>query len=121
MAALNLQGTAKHFASHCVLLERRPGVVRLRLDPDGETFRRPQIEQRIAQTLSDHLGEPTKVEIVQDARPGELPTAARRDAQVADDRQRAAEQSIETDPAIRAMREVFGATVRPGSVKPLSS
>ena len=38
----------------------------------------------------------------------------------AEDRQRAAEQSIDSDPAVRAMREVFGATVRPGSVKPLN-
>ncbi len=30
----------------------------------------------------------------------------------AEDRQRAAEQSIDSDPAVRAMREVFGATVR---------
>jgi DNA polymerase-3 subunit gamma/tau len=54
-------------------------------------------------------------------RAGELLTPARREAIVADDRQRAAEQAIEADPAVRAMREVFGATVRPGSIKPLSS
>ena len=44
---------------------------------------------------------------------------ALRDALAAEDRQRAAEESIDCDPAVRAMREVFGATVRPGSVKPL--
>ena len=53
-------------------------------------------------------------------RAGELLTPAKREALANDDRQRAAEQSIDSDPAVRQMREVFGATVRPGSVKPLS-
>jgi DNA polymerase-3 subunit gamma/tau len=119
VARLGLQGPTKQFAAHCLLLERAPGVVRLQLDPAGEAFRRPQIEQRIAQLLSEHFGEPVRLEIVQAERPGELPTQARREALAAEDRQRAAEQAIEADPAVRAMREVFGATVRPGSVRPL--
>ena len=119
VAALGLQGTARHFAANCVMLERRGGLVRLRLDPAGESFRRPQIESRLAEALSQHYGETIRLEITQAEAPGEIFTPARRDAIVAEDRQRAAEQSIDSDPAVRAMREVFGATVRPGSVKPL--
>ncbi len=119
MAGLGLQGLAKQFAAHCLLLERAPGVVRLQLDPAGEAFRRPQIEQRIAQLLSERLGERVRLEIVEATRPGELLTPAKREAIVNEDRQRAAEQAIESDPAVRAMREVFGATVKPGSVKPV--
>ena len=48
VAALGLQGTAKHFAANCVMLERKAGLVRLRLDPAGDSFRRPQIESRLA-------------------------------------------------------------------------
>ena len=120
VGAMNLQGTARQFAAHCLLLERRAGLVRLQLDPAGETFRRPQIEQRIAQALSQHFGEPIKLEVVQAAPAGDAMTPAKREALVADDRQRAAEQAIEADPAVRAMQEVFGATVRPGSIKPVS-
>jgi DNA polymerase III subunit gamma/tau len=119
VAALGLQGTAKHFAANCVLLERKTGLVRLRLDPAGDSFRRPQIESRLAEALSQHYGETIRLEITQAEAPGEILTPARRDAIATEDRQRAAEQSIESDPAVRAMREVFGATVRPGSVKPL--
>ena len=119
VAELGLHGPAKQFAAHCVLLERAPGVVRLQLDSAGEAFRRPQIEQRIAQLLTERFGQPTRLEIVQADRPAELPTQARRVALANEDRQRAAEQSIEADPAVRAMREVFGATVKPGSVRPL--
>jgi DNA polymerase-3 subunit gamma/tau len=119
VAELALHGPAKQFAAHCVLLERSPGTVRLQLDSAGEAFRRPQIEQRIAQLLTERFGQPTRLEIVQADRPGELPTQARRVALANEDRQRAAEQSIDADPAVRAMREVFGATVKPGSVRPL--
>ena len=35
------------------------------------------------------------------------------------ERQRAAEASIEADPEVRAFKEAFGATVRPGSVQPV--
>ncbi len=119
VAALGLQGTAKHFAANCVLLERTAGLVRLRLDPAGDSFRRPQIESRLAEALSQHFGEAIRLEIVQAEAPGAILTPAKRDAIAAEERQRAAEQSIDSDPAVRAMREVFGATVRPGSVKPL--
>jgi len=120
VAALGLQGTAKHFAANCVLLERKAGLVRLRLDPAGDSFRRPQIESRLAEALSQHYGETIRLEVNQAEAPGEILTPAKRDAIAAGDRQRAAEQSIDSDPAVRAMREVFGATVRPGSVKPLN-
>ena len=119
VVALGLQGTARHFATNCVMLERRTGVVRLRLDPAGESFRRPQIESRLAEALSQYFGETVRLEITQAEAPDEILTPARRDALAADDRQRAAEAAIESDPAVRAMRDVFGATVRPGSVKPL--
>ena len=119
VTALGLQGTARHFATNCVMLERKGGVVRLRLDPAGESFRRPQIESRLAEALSQYFGEPVRLEITQAEAPGEILTPAKREALAADDRQRAAEAAIESDPAVRAMRDVFGATVRPGSVKPL--
>jgi DNA polymerase-3 subunit gamma/tau len=119
VTALGLQGTARHFATNCVMLERKAGVVRLRLDPAGESFRRPQIESRLAEALAQYFGEPVRLEITQAEAPGEILTPAKKDALAADDRQRAAEAAIESDPAVRAMRDVFGATVRPGSVKPL--
>jgi DNA polymerase-3 subunit gamma/tau len=101
------------------MLERKGNVVRLRLDPAGETFRRPQIEQRLIEALSQHYGEAIRLDITQAEAPGEILTPAKRDSLAAEERQRAAEQSIDSDPAVRAMRETFGATVKPGSVKPL--
>jgi DNA polymerase-3 subunit gamma/tau len=116
VARLGLDGMAAQLAAHCVLVGRNNGVVRLRLDRAGEAFRRPQLEQRLAQALAQHFGEALRVDIeVSDV--AEV-TPAREQAQVADERQRAAEQAIDADPNVRAMREVFGATVQPGSIRP---
>ncbi len=118
VAALDLQGPARQLANHCVMTGRTGDVVKLRLDGSGEMFRRPQLEQKLAQALAQHLGRAVRIEIsVSDAAED---TPARRQAQASDERLRAAEEAIDADPAVRAMRETFGATVQPGSVKPLN-
>ena len=118
VAALDLQGPARQLANHCVVTGRSGDVLRLRLDRSGEMFRRPQLEQKLAQALSEHQGRTVRLEITLSDTAEDTP--ARRQAQVSDERLRAAEEAIEADPAVRAMREVFGATVQPGSVKPLN-
>ena len=119
VATLGLQGSARQLAQHCVFLERRDGVVRLQLDAAGESLRRGPIEQRVAEALSQHYGTAIRLEIVAAEVAEDILTPARREALATADRQRAAEHSIDSDPAVRAMREVFGATVKPGSIKPL--
>jgi DNA polymerase-3 subunit gamma/tau len=118
VAALGLQGPASQLAAHCVLAGRVGDLVKLRLDSEGAHFRRAQLELKLAQALSQHFGEAIRLEITE-GEPAVM-TPAKHEALAADDKLRAAEQAIETDPAVRAMREVFGATVKPGSVKPLN-
>jgi DNA polymerase-3 subunit gamma/tau len=118
VATLGLQGPAGQLAAHCVLVGREKDLVKLKLDRAGEVFRRPQLEQKLAQALAQHFGQAVRLEIsVADET---VVTPARQQAQAADERLKAAEQAIDDDPAVRAMREVFGATVQPGSVKPLN-
>jgi len=120
VAAMALQGPAGQLAAHCVLIGRVKDLVKLRLDRAGEVFHRAQLVQKLTQALSQHYGAPVRLEItVADADRIE-PTPARQQAQVADERLKAAEQAIESDPAVLAMRDIFGATVQPGSVKPLN-
>jgi DNA polymerase-3 subunit gamma/tau len=118
VAALGLQGPASQLAAHCVLVSRKGDVVQLRLDSAGEHFRRPQLEQKLAEALSSHYGTTVRLSIAMSE--AEEATPARQMARAADDRQRAAEQAIESDANVRTLREVFGATVQPGSVKPLN-
>ena len=118
VAALGLQGPASQLAAHCVLVERAVDLVKLRLDAAGEHYRRPQLEQKLAEALSNHFGTAVRLSIA--VSEAEEPTPARQQARASDDRQRAAEQAIEADANVRTLREVFGATVQPGSVKPLN-
>jgi DNA polymerase-3 subunit gamma/tau len=118
VAQLGLVGTSAQLAAHCTLVWRKGDIVRLRLDRAGEDFRRPQVEQRLAQALEKYYGAAVRLEIA--VSDGVEVTPARLQAQAADERQKAAEQSIETDANVRALREIFGATVVPGSVKPLN-
>ncbi len=118
VASLGLQGPVTQLAAHCVLEGRKGDVVHLRLDPSGSTFRRPQLEQKLAEALSRHYGETVRLSIT--ASESAVATPARARAQAADERQRSAEQAIESDANVRALRDVFGATVQPGSVKPLN-
>jgi DNA polymerase III subunit gamma/tau len=120
VAGMQLQGPTQQLAAHCVLVGRAKDVVKLRLDPAGDAFNRPQLVQKLTQALSQHYGEPVRLEISIGERAGVEATPARQQAQAADDRLKAAEQAIDGDPAVRAMRETFGATVHPGSVKPLN-
>ena len=116
--ALGLQGPASQLAAHCLLIGRSGDLVKLRLDRSGEHYRRPQLEQKLAEALSRHYGATVRLSI--EVGGTEDATPARQQALAADERQRSAERSIESDENVRAMRDVFGATVQPGSVKPLN-
>jgi DNA polymerase-3 subunit gamma/tau len=118
--ALGLQGGASQLAANCVLVGRVRDVVKLRLDPAGEAFNRPQIIERLVQALSQYYGQPVRLDISVGQVAGDDVTPARQQALVADERLKAAEQAIDDDPAVRAMRDVFGATVQPGSIRPLN-
>jgi DNA polymerase-3 subunit gamma/tau len=118
VASLGLQGLAAQLAAHCVLVGCREGLVQLRLDEAGGHFLRPQLEQKLAEALSRYYGRETRLAIVRSN--AEESTPAREQARAADARQRAAEQAIESDANVRAMREIFGAKLQPGSVKPLN-
>jgi DNA polymerase-3 subunit gamma/tau len=117
VAALGLQGPASQLAAHCELVEKTQGLVRLRLDAAGEVYRRPQLVDKLAKALSAHFGQETRIDIAVSEALADTP--ARRQAVAAEQRLKAAEQAIDGDPAVRAMRDVFGATVQPGSIKPV--
>ncbi len=118
VGSLNLHGPVSQLAAHCVLAGREPGKIRLTLDRDGDAFHRPALEEKLAQALSEYFGETVRLEIsLQEEVIADTP--ARQLKAAADDRLQGARRSIETDPNIRAMRDVFGATVQPDSVRPI--
>lgn len=116
VAQMNLQGMVKELAAHTSFTGKQGNKVQLVLDADGEHFRRPQLEEKLAQALSAYFGEPVRLELTVADRA--LDTLARQQKAAADDRVQQARAAIEGDPNVRAMRDMFGATVQPDSIRP---
>jgi DNA polymerase-3 subunit gamma/tau len=116
VAALNLQGMVRQLAAHCALVGRQGNRVQLKLDAAGEHFRTAAQEDKLTQALTQHFGEPVKLEFSVET--AHIDTPARQQKAAAEDRLQNARQAIEGDPNVRAMRDIFGATVQPESIRP---
>lgn len=121
LTQLELSGAARQLAAHCVWLGSEEGVVRLRLDRRSEPLRTSQVEERVAQAFSKHYGRPTRVVIERDEASEPEPavdTPARIEARAAEAQLQSARAALESEPAVRGLREQFGAAVVPDTVRP---
>src|SRR5271168_743278 len=114
--AANLTGMVRQFALNCVPAKFERDVLILQLDQAAADRRTRPIEEKLVQGLSKYLGRDIRVsyEAVQSA----LATPARQRA--LDEQERAARAAVafEADPAVKGLRERFGAEVDAASVKP---
>ncbi len=118
--ALGLDGFTKPLARNCVWSGREGSTVSLTLDSRLKHLLQESRRTAIEQALSAQLGEPIRLQIEIATAPV-ADTPVELDKQRATDRQRNAEAAIDVDPVVRAFKDMFGATVRPGSVQPLDS
>jgi len=114
---LELSGAARQLASHCVLLGREGGVVRLALDPARPFVSTPALQEKLAQALSRYFGESVRLEF-EPIDPGAL-SPARADEHASLAQLAAARESLESDPGVQTLRERFGATLLPETVQPI--
>jgi DNA polymerase-3 subunit gamma/tau len=117
LAQLGISGLARQLANNCVLIGRRGALVRLGLDPRNNMMRVPGAVDKLTQALSKYFGETVRIEFEAPIAGAETPAQAEKRA-VAEEFD-SARQSLESDPAVRALRETFGATLLPDSVRPL--
>ncbi len=118
VAQMNLGGITRQLAVNCALLGKEGSKVRLSLDPEGAHYRTAMMEDKLRQALSTYFGEPVVLEFTAGGGSATMNTPARQLKAAADDRLQNARSSIENDPNIRAMKEMFGATVTPESIRP---
>jgi len=116
LGQLELSGAARQLASHCVFLGRQGAVVRLGLDPRNQPVCTPAQEDKLAQALSRYFGAAVRLEFQAVAAGVETPAQAQRRASEAE--LAAARRSFETEPGVQGLRERFGATVLPETVRP---
>ena len=117
MNQADVQGLPRQLANHCILLGHQPGLVRLALDPSVKFVRTASQEEKLAQALSRYYGETVRLEI--STATGAIDTPARAEAAANQQELESARQSMETDPAVQGLRERFGATVLPDTVRPV--
>lgn len=115
--AAGLVGMGRQLAQHCVLQELSDRTCHLALDPQHTQLRTPQVESALQSALSRHLGHPVKLIISSVA--GLEDTPAIRQQKAREERQREAEVTIAHDENVKAIQEIFGAQIIPGSVRPL--
>jgi DNA polymerase III subunit gamma/tau len=118
VSQLELSGASRQLASHCVLIQRQGALVRLGLDPRHQLVRTAATEDKLAQALSRYFGDNVRLEFRPTAAGGEETPAllARRasEAELA-----AARRAFDEDPGVRGLRERFGASVLPETVRPV--
>jgi DNA polymerase-3 subunit gamma/tau len=118
VAQLELTGAARQLASHCVFLGRQGAVIRLALDPRHQLVRTMATEEKLAQALSRHFGSTVRLEFRSGASQGaETPAQAQRRA--SETELAAARRAFEDDAGVKGLRERFGATVLPDTVRPV--
>ena len=122
VAQMNLGGITRQLAVNCAFLGRQGNKVRLSLDPEGAHYRTPMMEEKLKQALSTYYGEAMVIEFTDGGAGAQaMSTPARQIKAAADDRLQNARASIDNDPNIRAMKEIFGATVTPESIRPIDN
>jgi DNA polymerase-3 subunit gamma/tau len=114
--AASLSGMVRQFALNCVPASFANDVLALNLDPAAADRRTAPIEEKFVQGLSKYLGRQIRVtfETVQSS----LATPARQRALAEQDKITRAVTAFEADPAVKGLRERFGAEVDASSVKP---
>jgi DNA polymerase-3 subunit gamma/tau len=118
VAQLELSGAARQLATHCVFLGRNGALIRLGLDPRHQLVRTMATEEKLAQALARHFGSTVRLEFQAGASQGvETPAQAQRRASEAE--LAAARRAFEEDTGVKGLRERFGATVLPDTVRPL--
>ena len=112
--AAGLGGMVRQLAFNCVPASYDNAALVLRLDAAADARRSKPIEEKLVQGLSKYLGR--DIRIVFEVSDG-LATPARQRVQADQERSLRAAAAFEQDPAVKGLRERFGAEVDSASVK----
>lgn len=113
---MSLVGLVKELAGHCALKEHNEGKVHLVLSPDKEHLLNQTQKERLANALEMRFGKGTQLKISIEEPEAETP--AQKKAREEKERQQVAESSLKGDANVKAMEEIFGATLDEESIRP---
>ncbi len=117
LARLELDGMTREFAQQCSLVAHDERHIKLALDARHRHLLTPRLEKALEKAIAKEFGEAVGLVIkVADGEPVATP-ATKRSAREAE-RQTRAEQAIEGDPHVAALRETFAAEIIPDTIRP---
>jgi DNA polymerase-3 subunit gamma/tau len=117
VARLPLTGMAKQLAQHCELVERGETLIRLRLSPVHKHLLGKLQQDKLQAELQASLGQVARLEIDVAEPASETPAERSRNAQR--ERQEKAIASIEQDPFVRDVVDLFDASIDESTIKPV--
>ena len=118
VAELGLGGAVRLLASNCAYLKRENNTIHLGLDPRSESLLTKHRKDLLGEQLSAHFGEKLNVDIQLGAESGETPV--QEETRIADERIEAARQTLEADPNVQALKNMFGAELKTDSIELLN-
>ena len=116
-ARLNLVGMARQLAQHCELATLDEASVTLRLPPLHKHLLGATQQAKLQSELERHFGRSLRLTVQLADPAGETPVA--RSNSIKRERHERAVASIEEDPFVRDVVDIFDATINEASIKPL--
>jgi DNA polymerase-3 subunit gamma/tau len=117
LAALELGGMPRELGQHCELRSLDSGRVVLCLSPTHRSLQIKAAQDKLQQALSKHFGRSMQLTIELDEVSGETPAAVAQKQRK--ERQEQAVASVEQDPFVRAIIDMFDATLIDSSIQPV--
>jgi len=114
--AAGLSAMVRQLALNCVPAGFENSLLTLKLDQAASDRRTRPIEEKLVQGLSKYLGR--EIRVAFETADSALNSPARQRVQAEQDRVARAASAFESDPAVKGLRERFGADVDASSVKP---
>ncbi len=112
---LRLTGSVRMLADNCALQKRSGNTVYFSLDPRSESLLTRPRKEALADALSSHFGEHLLVDVSVTGTSAETPN--QEETRVADERVDAARASLESDPNVQTLKNLFGAELKTDSIE----
>ena len=102
-------------ASNCAFLHRDGNTIFLSIDPRSESLLTRARKQDLSDALSTHYNETLGLDISIGS--AEVETPVQEESRLADERIEAARVKLESDPNVQALKDMFGAELKPDSIE----
>lgn len=116
---LQLTGMAQALATNCILLTNQNNRITLALSPQHKPMLSDKLIERIEQAMTNHFGQPIKLEINVAAE--DIHTPAKEQQKEFTEKHATATNTIKNDEYVQKIVDIFGATLDDNSIKAIDS